>query len=152
MQRSGLTRDLSSKIRLIRAEMNYTQDRMAEVLGISKKTLVEIEKGRKDASWAVVVTACALFPESEVIQSMLGEDPLSILQVLSRQSLSRPRSRTLGGRVWWAPLEQKNGFRLQRNIISGHYRILDAANYLWFSSFDREEALKRLSELARDIQ
>ncbi|PFB11956.1 helix-turn-helix domain-containing protein, partial [Bacillus cereus] len=33
---------ISMKIKLIRTEKGYTQDKMAEVLGISKKTLVQI--------------------------------------------------------------------------------------------------------------
>jgi DNA-binding XRE family transcriptional regulator len=36
---------LSSKMKLIRIEKGYTQDKMAEVLGISKKTLVQLKKG-----------------------------------------------------------------------------------------------------------
>ena len=46
---------LSSKMKLIRVEKGYTQDKMAEVLGISKKTLVQIEKERTQANWTQVV-------------------------------------------------------------------------------------------------
>lgn len=148
MDRKSVIRDISQRMKLIRIEMNYSQDQMAEILGISKKTLVDIEKERKNASWAVVIAVCALFPESEIILGYLGEDPLSFLRVLTRRSIYTPKIRTMGGKFWWKEIEAEGGFRIQQNIISGHYRILDANNYLWFSSFSREEASKYLSELS----
>ncbi len=150
MDKATVMRDISQRMKLIRTEMDYSQDRMAGILGLSKKTLVEIEKGRKDAGWAVVVAICALFPESDVIRGYMGEDPLSILQVLSRHRINQPKIRTMGGRVWWKEIDAAGGFRIQQNIISSHYRILDKENGLWFSSFSREEAVKRLFELSGD--
>jgi len=150
MDRRSVIRDVSQRIKLIRVEMNYSQDQMAEILGLSKKTLIDIEKGRKNASWAVVVAVCALMPESEIIRGLLGEDPLSYLQVIIRDSIYTPKFRTRGGKVWWNDVETAGGFRIQQNIISGHYRILDADNYRWFSTFSKEEALKCLSELYSD--
>ncbi|MGE5415541.1 MAG: helix-turn-helix transcriptional regulator [Acidobacteriota bacterium] len=149
MEQIDVITTISQKMRLIRTEMDYTQDRMAEILGLSKKTLVEIEKGRKDAGWTVVVAVCALFPESEIIQSILGDDPLSILQMLSRQRIDKPKYKTFGGRVWWNIVEEQGAYRLQQNILSGHYRIIDKDNYLWYCSCDQDEALKRLVELAK---
>lgn len=148
MDRRSVIRDISQRMKLIRVEMNYSQEQMAEILGLSKKTLLEIEKGRKNASWAVVVAVCALLPESEIIRGHLGEDPLSCLQVLSRQNVYTPRFRTMGGKVWWKDIETVGAFRIQENLISGHYRILDTENYRWFSSFSKDEALKYLSELS----
>ena len=37
---------LDSALKAVRKEYGFTQEKMAAVLGISKKTLVEIEKGR----------------------------------------------------------------------------------------------------------
>lgn len=71
---------LSAKMKLIRVESNYTQERMASVLGISKKTLVQIEKRRTNANWTTTVALCALFRDSEVIRYTLGDDSLSILE------------------------------------------------------------------------
>ncbi len=148
MDRRTIIRDISQKMKLIRVEMNYSQEQMSEILGLSKKTLVDIEKGRKNASWSVVVTVCALFPESEIIQGYLGAEPLGLLQVLIRQSIYTPKIRTMGGRVWWKEVEAAGAFHIQQNLVSGHYRILDAENYLWFSSFSKDKALKCLAELS----
>lgn len=49
MDKEYITELISSKLRLIRAESGYTQEKMANVLGMSKKTLVQIEKGRSAA-------------------------------------------------------------------------------------------------------
>lgn len=38
---------ISMKIKLIRTEKRYTQDKMAEVLGISKKRLFKLRKGER---------------------------------------------------------------------------------------------------------
>ena len=35
---------VNSKLKLIRVESNLSQDKMSEIIGLSKKTLVEIEK------------------------------------------------------------------------------------------------------------
>jgi DNA-binding XRE family transcriptional regulator len=48
---------------------------MAEIQGISKKTLVQIEKGRQEAGWSQVVAVWALFQESQILQHVLGGDP-----------------------------------------------------------------------------
>jgi len=53
----------------------------------------------------------------------------------------------MGGKVWWKEIESLGDFRLQQNVISNHYRILDDENYRWFSTFDIDEARKRLKEL-----
>ena len=46
MERTEFISIMNSKIKLIRTEFDLTQEKMAEAIGISKKTLVEIEKGR----------------------------------------------------------------------------------------------------------
>jgi len=35
---------------------------------------------------------------------------------------------TMGGKVFWHDLESKNGYRLQKNVFSGHCRILNDNN------------------------
>ncbi|MEH7463061.1 hypothetical protein V7166_13550 [Bacillus thuringiensis] len=50
---------ISKNVRLIRLEKGYSQEKMTTVLGISKKTLVQVEKERTLISWtnAVAVTS-----------------------------------------------------------------------------------------------
>ncbi len=133
--------------------MDYTQNEMANILGISKKTLVQIEKERISASWTVIVAFCALFKNSEIVKNTLSEDPLEILQVIAHKSYVTPKERTLGGKVWWKEIDNKGDFKLQKNIISGHYRILDKDHYRWLSTFDKDEAVKSITDLyKKDIK
>ena len=44
---------ISLRIRMIRLEKGYSQDKMASIMGISKKTLVQIEKERVQAGWTI---------------------------------------------------------------------------------------------------
>ncbi|MGT4651596.1 helix-turn-helix transcriptional regulator [Bacillus cereus] len=143
---------ISTKIKLIRTEKRYTQDKMAEVLGISKKTLVQIEKGRTNAGWTNTVAICALFRDSEVLQNTLGDDPLVVIETMAHNCTNNFKEKTLGGKVWWKQIQEKGNFRLQQNLISQHYRILDRQDYRWFNSFDLEETLNQLNKLATNSE
>jgi DNA-binding XRE family transcriptional regulator len=149
MNQEQIIEILSNKIKLVRVEKGYTQERMARVLGVSKKTLVQIEKGRNLAGWTTVVAICALFRDSEVIQTILGNAPLEVLETIAHEEIERPKEKTMGGHVWWRDAASKNGFRLQQNVISQHYRILDDQAYRWYSSFDEHEARKKFDDLSK---
>jgi len=138
---------ISAKIRLIRLENRYSQEKMADILGISKKTLVQIEKGRVLAGWSISVVICSLFRGSEVLQSVLGEDPLEVIETIAHNRIDKPKDKTIGGRIWWKEVDKKGSFQLQQNLVSKHYRIIDEQQYRWFSSFDKQEASIRLNEL-----
>lgn len=141
---------ISKKVKLIRHEKGYTQEKMAEVLGISKKTLVQIEKERTSATWTCVIAICALFRDSEVIQAALGEDPLEVIETLAHGKIDRPKEKTLGGKVWWKQIKKEESFILQQNVISKHYRIIDMDSYRWFSSFDKDETLMYFDKLLKN--
>lgn len=147
MNRDQVIELISNKFRLIRLEKGYSQEKMAEVIGISKKTLVQIEKGRTLSGWTNAVAICALFQDSEVLQSILGNEPLEVMETIAHNGINRPKEKSLGGKVWWKEIVTKGRFRLHQNLISQHYRILDDKHYRWFSSFDKEETLRRLNEL-----
>ncbi|WP_042356569.1 helix-turn-helix transcriptional regulator [Bacillus rubiinfantis] len=149
MNRDDIIQQVSEKLRLIRTEAGYTQDKMAEIIGVSKKTLVQIEKGRVLAGWSTVVSICALFRESETVQFLFGSEPLEVLETVAREGVDYRKSKTLGGRVWWKPIMKSNGFVLQQNILSKHYRILDKHNYRIYSSLDGTQAKQRFREVTQ---
>jgi len=151
MNKELLIQFISEKLKLIRTEKGYTQDKMAEILGISKKTLVQIEKGRIPANWTLSIAVCALFRDSEILQSKLGGDPIEMLETLVHEEVERPKDKTMGGKVWWYDVIKKGKFRLQQNLISKHYRILDEENYRWYSSFNKEEASEYLEHLYKTV-
>lgn len=149
MNRNEIIDKVSERIRMIRMEADYTQDKMADIIGLSKKTLVQIEKGRVKAGWSTVVTVCALFRESETVRFMFGNEPLEVLETIARDDIDIRKERTLGGKVWWREIEKKNGYILQQNLISQHFRILDEEHYRVFSSFDEKSARLRFQEICK---
>lgn len=53
---------LDSALKVVRKEYGFTQEKMAAVLGISKKTLVEIEKGAQFSGMDGCGGICGNFP------------------------------------------------------------------------------------------
>jgi len=143
---------LSQRVKLIRIEYSLSQDRMAGLLGLSKKTLIQVEKGRNLMGWSAVVALCALFGESDVLRSTLGDDPLEVVRTVVFSNLETPRGKTMGGRIWWRDIRRSGGFRLQQNMVSGHYRILDSLDRRWNSSFDLEHVEKQFIGLTEQSQ
>jgi DNA-binding XRE family transcriptional regulator len=149
MDKEQLRLQVSIKMKLIRVEYGYTQNRMAEVLGLSKKTLVQIEKERTVAGWTTVVAVCALFQQSEVLKGVLGDAPLEIVETLAHHQVGGPVGKTMGGKVWWSLIAESEDYLLQQNVISQHYRIIDHEFQRWFSSFDYMETRNRFEELSK---
>lgn len=146
MNRADFITKVSEKLKLIRIERDYTQDKMAEILGISKKTLVQIEKGRSTLGWSGAVTLCTIFRDSDVLEMTFGGDPQDIILSLAFKNYESSE-KTMGGRIWWTTIEEENPYRIQQNIISRHFRILDDQDRRISSSFDEGFIRKRLKEL-----
>lgn len=140
MTRAEFVTDVDGLAKLVRTEYDLTQEKMALLMGISKKTLVEIEKGRSSLGWSGAVTLCTLFSDSQVLQNRFGGELSDMLKALAFEGFVRKPRPTMGGRVWWNDLRSANGFRLQQNIVSQHYRILDGQDGRLFSTFDKAEA------------
>jgi DNA-binding XRE family transcriptional regulator len=136
MNREEIIQIVSEKIKLVRTENGYTQDQMAELVGISKKTLVQIEKQRITCGWNVAVTVCALFRDSSILQNVMGGDPLEVIELTAHDCITRPTKPTPNMNVWWKTLEENAAYCLQQNLLSHHYRIVDKQGYHVFSSFD----------------
>lgn len=143
MDREMITQIASENLKLIRTENDYTQDKMAEVLGISKKTLVQIEKGRILANWTTTIAICALFHNSQTLQNQMGGDPMEVIELTVHDVIISPKEKTMGGYIWWKNIEEYKKHRLQQNHLSKHYRILDDENYRLISTFDEEVALEK---------
>jgi len=122
---------------------------MAEIVGISKKTLVQIEKGRSTLGWAGAVTMCTIFRNSEILEMTFGGDSQDIILSLAYTDYES-NEKTLGGKIWWTNIKLTDKYRIQQNIISEHYRILDDQDRRVCSSFDFEYIQKRLQELSKD--
>lgn len=147
MTRECFVNEADRQVKLVRTEYGFTQDTMAKILGLSKKTLVEIEKGRASLGWMGAVALCSLFPDSRVLSGVFGGEASDMVQALAFEHTKPVYPKTMGGKVWWRFVEIYGDFKIQQNIISQHYRALDREDGRVCSSFDLEEIRMCLKEL-----
>lgn len=147
MTREEFVAELDRQVKLVRTEYGFNQEVMARVLGLSKKTLVEIEKGRSSLGWTGAVALCAIFSGSQVLSGLLGGEAGDMVRALAFRDLRPTYPKTMGGRVWWRFVETVGPYTVQQNILSQHYRALDREDGRVCSSFDLEEVRQRLREL-----
>ncbi len=140
---------LSQRVKGVRAEFNLSQEKMANLLGLSKKTLIQVEKGRIPLQWSAAVALCALFNHSQELCTALGDEPLEVVKAAVFPRSSFP---TMGGKIWWRKVTGQGGFCVQQNLVSGHYRILDRGNRRWYCSFDLAETQEHLQSLIQLAQ
>ncbi len=149
MNREEFIKKVDEKLKLIRNEKEFTQDKMANILGISKKTLVQIEKGRSTIGWSGAVTLCTIFEHSEILQIAFGGDTKDIILSLAFHGYENNYEKTMGGKLWWSEINEREKYKVQQNIISKHYRILDHMDRRICSSFDIEYIEKIMDELCK---
>jgi DNA-binding XRE family transcriptional regulator len=152
MTRAEFINFVNQKIKLVRTEKGYSQDKMTEVLGISKKTLIQIEKGRSSLGWTNAVAFCTIFQDSEILNMTFGGDINYLILSLAFSNYNKEYCKTMGGKVWWRDVENLDNCKIQQNIISGHFRLLDADNRRICSTFDFEYVKLRLGEMALQSQ
>lgn len=152
MNREEFINKIDLKVKLIRNEKDFTQDKMARIIGISKKTLVQVEKGRSSIGWMGAIAVCSIFKDSQILQMTFGGDTQDIIRSLAfdnyEQNHNIPLNSTMGGKIWWKEVESNEDFKIQINIISNHYRILDNKNRRISFSFDIDYIKKRFNELS----
>jgi len=147
MTRNEFVLEMDRQVKLVRTEYGFTQDVMARILGLSKKTLVEIEKGRSSLGWMGAVAFSSLFADSRVLSGLLGGEASDMVLALAFQDTKPVFPKTMGGRVWWRTVEEYGPYRIQQNIISQHYRALDEEDGRICSSFELEQVRACLREL-----
>ena len=149
MTREELITKVNGRLKLVRTEYGLTQDKMAAILGISKKTLVESEKGRRSLGWTEMVALTSIFAHSSILKDALGEDFNEMISALALEGVEISYPPTMGGKVWWRVRDEKDGIRLQQNDVTGHYRLLDKDDCRLISSFSREEVEEYRDSLGR---
>ena len=147
MDRRQFIEEMDLHLKLVRTEYGYTQEMMALILGISKKTLVEIEKGRSSLGWMGAVAFATLFADSRILSSLLGGEASDMIRALAFEGKKPYFFPTMGGKIWWRTIEESEKWRIQQNIISNHYRALDRHDRRISFGFDLEEVRGRCMEL-----
>lgn len=83
IKRKDLIEKISKGLNNIRKEAKLTQDEMANILGISKNTIINAEKNEKQLSWAVVIAILVLFNQTTYVKSIIGEEK-SAIEIISK--------------------------------------------------------------------
>lgn len=152
MNKEEFAAQINSMLKLIRTEYGLTQDKMAVILGISKKTLVESEKGRRSLGWTEVVALVSIFSQSQILNNAFGGDLYDIVSAIAFENVDVKYPSTMGGKVWWKTVYEKCDYKIQQNIISKHYRLLNKDNQRMISSFEYEEVLEYFQMLEKQKQ
>lgn len=139
MDKKAFTKVIQEKFKIVRTEAGYTQDSMSQTVGLSKKTLVQIEKERIVPNWTTCVSICALFRDSDILTSTFGGDPLELAQVLSRGNAHYPQYNK--EMLYWEKLEEKDGWRLEKNKMNDLYRVVNADNLAEHASYLERQAV-----------
>ena len=147
MDRMAFIKEMDLHLKLVRTEYGYTQEMMASILGLSKKTLVEIEKGRSTLGWMGAVAFVSLFSDSRILSALLGGEAGDMVKALAFEGKKPYFFPTMGGKVWWKTLEESEKWRIQQNIISNHFRALDRNDRRICFGFDFEHIRARCIEL-----
>mgnify|MGYP003481631069 FL=1 len=147
MDRQEFIREMDLHLKLVRTEYGYTQEMMASILGLSKKTLVEIEKGRSSLGWMGAVAFVSLFSESRILSSLLGGEASDMVKALAFEGKKPYFFPTMGGKIWWRSVEEHEKWRIQQNIISNHFRALDNHDRRICFGLDFEHVRARCIEL-----
>ena len=146
MTKEQFIQEMDRTVKLVRTEYGFTQEAMAKALGLSKKTLVEIEKGRSSLGWMGAVAFSSIFSGSQVLSGLLGGEAEDLVLALAFEDLKPVYPKTMGGKVWWRTVEVIGTFRIQQNILSQHYRALDKENGRVCSSFELDTVRKKVME------
>lgn len=140
MNKKEFMNEMNDMVKVVRAEFNLRQDRMASIMGISKKTLIEIEKGRISIDWSTAIVFATLFSESKILQNQYGGEMSDMIKAIAfgedEETVFPKLVKTMGGKIWWRILEEDEHYKIQQNIISNHYRILDSDNRRIISSYN----------------
>ena len=121
MDKKSFVQVLQKKMKMVRTEAGYTQDTMSETVGLSKKTLVQIEKERILPNWTTCLAICALFRDSQVLINSFGGDPLEIAQQLSRGICAYPDDESES--LYWETLDTRDNLLIEYNKKNELYRV-----------------------------
>jgi len=149
IDRSTFIELCDSRVKLVRTEYGFTQEEMAHALGLSKKTLVDIEKERRSLGWMGSAALCLIFQDSEVLAGVFGGQPTDIIMALAFEGRQAHYPKAGGSRIWWATIYENENFAIQQNVISQHYRLLTIDGRRIASSFDLNDLLPLFQGIKR---
>lgn len=142
MTRDSFIALCNRKEKLVRNELGYSQEKMSALLGLSKKTLVEIEKWRASLGWQGAVTLCTLFQNTREITLAFGSDVPALLRALTEDAAYLPPFESPYSK--WVQVLEKDGRSIEQNTATQLYRLRENGETV-ASSFELAELRKRVN-------
>ena len=139
MKRDNFINACNNSLKGVRTEYSFNQEKMAYILGLSKKTLVEIEKGRSSLGWSGSVTLCTIFADSSIIKEVFGGSAVEIIRTMAFEDSEPQYRHAHTTRIWWNKIYEKDGYVIEQNIVSQHYRLSAPDNSILASSFNIDD-------------
>ena len=96
----------------------------------------------------VGVVLLAVFPAVSLAQEPGNQVQSNFSKILSEKVLTM---KTMGGRQFWGDVQFYQGWKIQQNVISKHYRLLSPADQR-HASGSLEECRRRLDEIKEEKQ
>lgn len=72
INKDDLVAKMSNNLLVLRKKLNLKQSELADKVGISRQTLLEIEKGRRIMQWNVFIALLAVFREDSGTSDLLN--------------------------------------------------------------------------------
>lgn len=83
---------MRNELPVLRARLGISQERVAEIIGISRQTYNAIETGKREMTWPIFLSMVAFFQNNEQTDQMLrqiDEFEEKMRRVLNSESLDR---------------------------------------------------------------
>ncbi len=142
MTRESFIALCNRKEKLVRNELGYSQEKMSSLLGMSKKTLVEIEKWRASLGWQGAVTLATLFQNTREITLAFGSDVPALLRAMTEDAAYLPLVESPYSK--WVTVLTLDEKTVEQNTASQLYRLRMNGETV-ASSFELAELRKRMS-------
>lgn len=72
IQKEKLIVNLTANLPILRAKANFTQAKLAEIIGISRQTLVAIENNKRQMSWSTFLSCLLVFQNNPETKQLLN--------------------------------------------------------------------------------
>lgn len=90
---------------------------------------------------------CTIFERSEVLEAAFGGGAQDMIVALAFQDSEPNYPKTMGGRSGGKHWRKQLRYKVQQNVVSQHYRILDQDDRRLFSSFELQSIKKHLDSI-----
>ncbi|MFK5884105.1 MAG: hypothetical protein QM489_07205 [Candidatus Izemoplasma sp.] len=146
INKSEFCKTIHLMIMEIRLEYNLSQTVMANMIGVSKKTYIQLEKQRIILKWSEAVTISTIFKDSKTIVNVFGDDIISIIHLISfEKPIFEYQNNANTSKM--IMINKENKFLLQQDKISKLYRITDQTKLLVYISFSETDIKKKYHEI-----